>query len=256
MGLTATVSCRGCCWHGCAQRRYGRSAANWSSGGRCMSLCTSSAWRVTAAASEGIGRDSKIRCAGSFVVRSSSSTRTAIMRSRYIRSSLTTPSIGGTRRRGRTRRACGSPRSSSVSSSSTRSSGTRFRSIYTSSRRSSGRRSGWICISGSSIGRSRLSAPLTLSWRQLLYQFGADPTEGYKARLGQPLPRGGLARAEKNQNRVARLELPHGDGWARRLTLDPTHRAHTTSVDRQVVGSSAVTSSRASRLLRPAIFTV
>ena len=61
------------------------------------------------------------------------------------------------------------------------------------------------------------------------------PSEGYKARLGQPLPRGGLARAEKNQNRVARLELPHGDGWARRLALDPTHHAHTTPVDRRVV---------------------
>ena len=27
-GDCPTVSFRGCCWHGCAQRRYGRSAAN------------------------------------------------------------------------------------------------------------------------------------------------------------------------------------------------------------------------------------
>ena len=101
-----------------------------------------------------------------------------------------------------------------------------------------------------------LSAPLTLSWRQLFRQFGADPAKATKPGSVSRFPRGGLARAEKNQNRVARLELPHGDGWARRLALDPTYHAHTAPVDRRVVDRRPSRPPRAGRVPRPAIFAV
>ena len=44
----------------------------------------------------------------------------------------------------------------------------------------------------------RLKHPLTLSWRQLYRQFGADPREGWREIHRPQLPRGLSPRAEEN----------------------------------------------------------
>ena len=64
-----SATCRVCCWRGSAPRRCGRSAASWSSAGRCMSSCTNSVWIVTAAAREGTGPDSGTRWIGCLLPR-------------------------------------------------------------------------------------------------------------------------------------------------------------------------------------------
>ena len=57
----------GCSWRGSAQRRCGRSAASWSSGGPSMSSCESSAWGIGAGARAGTERGSRIKWAGCLV---------------------------------------------------------------------------------------------------------------------------------------------------------------------------------------------
>ena len=60
------------------------------------------------------------------------------------------------------------------------------------------------------------------------------PREGGKERLGQPLPRGGLARAEKNQARVAGPALSHGHGRARPLAIAAAHPTGTAPSHRRL----------------------
>ena len=60
---------------------------------------------------------------------------------------------------------------------------------------------------------------------------GAGPGEQSRS---TGFPSGLSARVEENQERVAGSELPHGDGWARRVTVAAAHPAATTPAHQRV----------------------
>ena len=68
-----------------------------------------------------------------------------------------------------------------------------------------------------------LRAPLCLSWRQILRQFGADPAKESRKESVKDFRRQCLRAAEKNQTRVAGPGIPDGPWWARHRALSASH---------------------------------
>ena len=176
---------RVCSWRGSAQRRCGRSAVSWSSGGPSMSSCdklgmedrSGSARGDRSAAQESNGRGCLVRpCPADLCGRTSTRFRC------QFTSWPTVPSFGGTYHAAGRARVVGQHNPARGSNFSTRSSRTLYRST---------------CTSLKAVKRSPLGLDLyllahipdiraqelrcSLSWKQLYRQFGADPSQLGKA---------------------------------------------------------------------------
>ena len=97
-----------------------------------------------------------------------------------------------------------------------------------------------------------LKAPLRLSWKQLYRQFGAEPANAGKHSTVKSFRVVCLRELKKIKRAWPDLNYPHGDGWARRVTVAAAHPAGTASTH-QRIGQRALRLPRAGRSVARAV---
>ena len=84
-----------------------------------------------------------------------------------------------------------------------------------------------------------IKTPLTITWRQLYRQFGVEAAQAENRNTVNRFRSACLRELKKNQTRMARLELPHGDGRARHRAVATAYPAGTTPSHHRIGPSGA-----------------